>query len=384
MGRQQLLRDDLIGQIYDAAENPRGIDAVLGEIAKGFRSEKHHLFVMAPDHGTSELWFTGSHEADIVAYHERFQDIDPRLQVGARYPGRAHSDAEAIDPAEFERSVIYHELLRPLDIRYTLFANFDVEPGVVAGHSYMRSAREGAFDRHEVRQFDAILGHLARALRLRRVISSVRNQLLDLRRALDTLWMPVAILDEAARLICANEGAERLLNAEHGLLVKQQTLSATSLRDTRAIADAVSQTCRLGRAQGTKTAVMAVPAAVEIQRSDRAPLSLVFMPLRDGHSIMQADASARVLLVVNDPESIRRVDPLLVGRLHGLTSTEALLASALAEGKTLAEFALDRGCSEQTARTHLKRVLEKTQTRRQAELVRLLLGSAAAHLATSS
>jgi len=62
-----------------------------------------------------------------------------------------------------------------------------------------------------------------------------------------------------------------------------------------------------------------------------------------------------------------------------LTPTEAELAAALAEGRTLAEFAEARGCSEQTGRTHLKRILEKTGTSRQADLVRVLLTGAAMH-----
>ena len=54
-------------------------------------------------------------------------------------------------------------------------------------------------------------------------------------------------------------------------------------------------------------------------------------------------------------------------------------ASALADGLSLNEIAAAHGCSVQTARTHMKRILQKTGTNRQAELVRLLLTGTLLH-----
>ncbi|WP_434385964.1 LuxR C-terminal-related transcriptional regulator [Melittangium boletus] len=106
------------------------------------------------------------------------------------------------------------------------------------------------------------------------------------------------------------------------------------------------------------------------------------MPLRTRNELRErGDRRARVLAVFHDPDTVLRLDPGLIARLHGLTPTEALLAASLAQGLSLAEFAATRGCTEQTARTHLKRVLDKMGVRRQSELVRVLLGSAALHLA---
>lgn len=89
--------------------------------------------------------------------------------------------------------------------------------------------------------------------------------------------------------------------------------------------------------------------------------------------------AARTLAVFHDPQARVRLPPELLMQIHALTPREAALASAVAEGHSLADFAEARGCTEETARTHLKRVLEKTGTHRQADLVRVLLSSAALH-----
>lgn len=60
--------------------------------------------------------------------------------------------------------------------------------------------------------------------------------------------------------------------------------------------------------------------------------------------------------------------------LYGLTNAEARLACALSQGEALGELSRRWDISRETLRTHLKRVLGKTGTSRQSELVRLLTG----------
>jgi DNA-binding CsgD family transcriptional regulator len=59
--------------------------------------------------------------------------------------------------------------------------------------------------------------------------------------------------------------------------------------------------------------------------------------------------------------------------LYGLTPTESRLADLLLEGLDVRGAAQRLGITIETARFHLKRVLAKTDTRRQTELMRLML-----------
>lgn len=64
--------------------------------------------------------------------------------------------------------------------------------------------------------------------------------------------------------------------------------------------------------------------------------------------------------------------PHFLQQLFALTPTEATLARWLMTGRSINEYADERGVSIQTARTQLKAVLSKTGMRRQAELVAYL------------
>ena len=79
---------------------------------------------------------------------------------------------------------------------------------------------------------------------------------------------------------------------------------------------------------------------------------------------------------MRDPEAASPTALSLQG-LFGLTAAEAAVAVALAQGRAAEDLAGRLGVSLNTVRTHIKNVLAKTGTSRQAQLVALILGSVA-------
>jgi DNA-binding CsgD family transcriptional regulator len=77
-------------------------------------------------------------------------------------------------------------------------------------------------------------------------------------------------------------------------------------------------------------------------------------------------------VLITDPERRRPLDVELLQQGFGLTPREAALARALVDGDTVAAAADRLEMRYETARTHLRRILSKTQTSRQSELVLLL------------
>jgi DNA-binding CsgD family transcriptional regulator len=72
----------------------------------------------------------------------------------------------------------------------------------------------------------------------------------------------------------------------------------------------------------------------------------------------------------------RDVPPVLIEALQqrfGLTRGEARVVRRLAEGRSIKRIAEELRVSPETARTHAKRAMQKTNTHRQAELVSLVL-----------
>jgi DNA-binding CsgD family transcriptional regulator len=89
--------------------------------------------------------------------------------------------------------------------------------------------------------------------------------------------------------------------------------------------------------------------------------------------ILAPPGSPRAIAFFGDPDRVTETPESLMQRMFGLTRAEASFASALVAGQSVREYAEREQLSEETVRTHLKRVLAKTGARRQQELVRIIL-----------
>ena len=262
----------------------------------------------------------------------------------------------------------------PDDSFFTLFGTFRVTESIVLGQAFVRGRREGAWEAAHAERMRAVLPHLCRMARMRCLLREARTVHEDLRAALDAMSTAVALLDEAGRVLELNVAARQSLESA-GAAIRRGRISPASASERRALDEATSKAALLAKASCDAGTLLPLPVAVS--RRERAPLSLLAHPIRERSAARRVSGAARVLVVIRDPEARSRLAPDVLAAVHGLTKAEAHLASALAAGHTLADFADERGCSEQTARTHLKRVLDKTRTHRQTDLVRVLLSTAA-------
>ncbi|MDE2201077.1 MAG: helix-turn-helix transcriptional regulator, partial [Rhodospirillales bacterium] len=101
----------------------------------------------------------------------------------------------------------------------------------------------------------------------------------------------------------------------------------------------------------------------------RATLTLLPLGMATDWTLPRPPA---ILAVQHGPPAGARVPPDQLAALFGLTRAEAELAIDLLAGLAPAQIAARRSRSIHTIRTHLARLMAKTQTRGQGELVRLL------------
>jgi DNA-binding CsgD family transcriptional regulator len=179
---------------------------------------------------------------------------------------------------------------------------------------------------------------------------------------LDHLVLGVILVDERGRVSYLNRSAAEMLGVEPGL----SDPDGGPERDprTRALYDTVRP------AEGAGSPQYRHPI-------DGRPLNVLSAkldwPAWQGYP---GRRFARALFVGDPKQGVG--DPYgNLGRLYGLTESEAHLASLLVGDLTLLQAAKQLEITESTARTVLKRILAKTGTRRQASLVRLLLSGPA-------
>lgn len=83
------------------------------------------------------------------------------------------------------------------------------------------------------------------------------------------------------------------------------------------------------------------------------------------------------IVLIRSPKATGTLEPKRLAALFGLSGRESELVAALADGRSLEDFADATDRSIHTVRTQLKSIYRKTGTQRQADLVRLVLTSTA-------
>lgn len=114
--------------------------------------------------------------------------------------------------------------------------------------------------------------------------------------------------------------------------------------------------------------------------SERELHCLVLPPATPGLTLQRTEGQGKGLAndtfrLVRQPTESSRAVPSAQVLQHkfGLTRAEARVVRRLAEGQSVQHIAKELGVSPETARTHAKRAMQKTDTHRQAELVSLVL-----------
>jgi DNA-binding CsgD family transcriptional regulator len=180
-----------------------------------------------------------------------------------------------------------------------------------------------------------------------------------LKHALHRIQCGVIVTSAARRPVFINAHAQCVLSRKDALMIVDGVLHAKMAEDTRLLQRALDST-----ASGTPDAVT-VPIRGE-DSARRISVHVVGVPPR------RPDDSRDALLFVCDPAVTLEVSQPALRTLFGLTRAEAVLAELMIQGYSL-ESAANRLCvSIHTARTHMKRILLKTDTGRQGELLRLM------------
>ncbi len=365
----------LIGRFYEAATD----DALWVGIADGISETLESTSAVLKLHGADDDIRLFEHTDNLrvaddeQAWADDWHRQDLWVARAARFGvGRIVTDQDLVSPSEQRNSGFYQEWLRALDIFHMVGAVFpggDRALGVLGVH---RPAQAGAYGDEDRQKVSILLPHLQRAFWLGRQFSKAAAHYALADETMSRIDAAVFALDARCRIATANARAEALLRAG---------IHVSSMRGRLRLADAEldQRMVRQVRScvQTAQGRAAALGAALTIPRAGRLPLTMIVAPLRlSGPSGHAAAARPLALIMVRDPEAPTLAATCLRD-LFGFTRMEAAIATDLAGGSSLDAVARRRGIGGATVRSHLKRILAKTGTHRQAEAVALIARSVA-------
>ncbi|RYE33209.1 MAG: helix-turn-helix transcriptional regulator [Hyphomicrobiales bacterium] len=347
------------GQMQAAAETMRQL----------FNGSKACFAGIGPN---PEDWAAYATDPDAALQERCFGDLAPDfVEMGDALRGiplgSVYRDHDVFGAEALRSSRVWQEWMRPQDMYGGMACRLAKKEQAFWFFDVQRGRHQEGFDAQDAALLEKLYPVLRRVVELRRHIGRVVIQRDEARGALDRIAMGITILDQDMRITYANEGADEILSDPDGAVgLHQGRLYARQPADQRQLRHLVE-----GALRSAQDPLASVRASMILHGEDGShSLSACAMPAPPS-----PDSAGKVLIALRRLETAANL-VACARQLFDLTDTEAKFASALASGSSLTEAAEAQGVRISTARTHLARIFQKTNTRQQSQLVSLLRSAA--------
>ena len=279
--------------------------------------------------------------------------------------GRVLTGDDILSTPNLKRTDFYRGFLQPRGLLHRLC-------GVVAQRgssayllSAYRSESRGAFDGADKDRLRDLLGHVTLSLEAQWRWQEADDMAHALLALSDHDEHPILLVGAQSEVVYRNPAAVRLLEHGVGLRADGTRLVASSAADQRVLREAIAQAAQQDPAQASPRVVALVQAAVT------APMVVVVRAA--GAVFAPSTGKRRGLAMVSVRGGQTRHDPATCAfaREFQLTAAQAKVSALVFAGESLGAIARALNVSENTVRSHLRLVFQKTDTHSQMGLVHL-------------
>jgi DNA-binding CsgD family transcriptional regulator len=362
----------LIGDIYDAALDPGRWPDVIGKAARFLPGLSGALFVKDTVTKTGGVHFDdgGIDPYYKQIYFEEYIKLDPSNTAHFFSEiDRPVSTTDILPYEEFTDSRFYREWARPQRLVDFISAALDRTATSAAMFGIFRHESHGMIDEEARRRMQLIVPHVRRAVLIGRVIELKTAEAATLTDALDGIAAGMILVDSRGMVVHTNAPAQALLVEGDMLYVSSGRLSASDQQTNDILGDIFTSAGGGDAALGTKG------IALPLTARDGGRYLAHILPLTSGARRRAGIGfSAAAAVFVRKAQVAPPTMPEVIARLYGLTPSELRVLLAVFETGGVADIAETLGISEATTKTHLRRLFDKTDTKRQADLVRLVAG----------
>jgi DNA-binding CsgD family transcriptional regulator len=361
---------DLVGQIYDAALDVTRWPSVLQNLVRLTHSNTGNIaefnLVTGATRPIAAVDMPLKGFTDYETYYWQ-QDIwTPK--PGTFEIGVAYSSQRTIADDVLLRSEFYHDWMKPLRLFYGMGGIPLVEGKKMLLIGVHRPrARQRPYGTQDIGLLQQLFPHFRRALQIQHRIEQTVVEREALAETTDHISRGIFAFGADGLLLWANRTGHALCRRADGLTIQRGSLTTAVPAETQRLRQLIHAAVHAGNGAGLEEG----DTMLASRPSGLRPYVVLVSPIRAGRRRLDERRPA-ALVFVADPEQKPELPVDRLIRLYGLTPAEAQLAQHLAGGLDLKAIAPTIGKTLHTLRSQLKQVFQKTGTKRQAELMRLL------------
>lgn len=341
-------------------------------VLSGLRNELHARSVTLGQHeftsGHGSTLCDAPDDADFRDAYSAYAARNPWFLSSDDYlPGRVMTGEELISNHELQRTDFYRGFLRPHKLLHRLcgvVARRGTRVYFVAAH---RGEDQPAFGVREKTDLQFLLSHLSLSMENQWRIRHIGDLSQALMRVVDQNDSATLLVSVEGALIYCNPMAHELLARGIALRIDGTRLTALNGADQRALRQAIAAATASRSPPGPDDATvltLSIPAGA-------SPLVLIVRPA--GQMFIAESGACCPVAMISIRGAHATHDPLHCpfARRFELTPAQSKVSALVFMGQSLSVVARSLNVSENTVRSHLKQIFQKTNTHGQMELVHL-------------
>jgi DNA-binding CsgD family transcriptional regulator/PAS domain-containing protein len=361
----------LIGDIYDASLDPGLWPRALEGIGQFVGGPATALYAKDTVRKTGNVFYAYGVEPEFVqSYFDKYVMFDPFTTTRFFFPvEQVISTRDIMTHDEFHATTFFKEWAQPQGWIDFVSASLEKSSTTYAECGVFWHERNGIVDDQARRRMSLIIAHIRRAVLIGNVIEQHKLEAAAFADVLDGIAAALTLVDPAGRIVQANAAALALLSEESVIRGTGGKLSAIDPEATRLLHDIFMN------AKSGDTAVGTTGIAIPLSSRDGERYVAHVLPLTSGARRQAGVAYSAVAAVFVRKATLELPHPLeTIATTFKLTPAEMRVLMMIVQLGGVPEVAPVLGISEATVKTHLQRIFAKTETSRQADLVKLVAG----------
>ncbi len=278
---------------------------------------------------------------------------------------------ELIPDKEVQKTEFFNDYVIPqgLTVRKAIRITPFQSPDTFTSIALHRAKDDPARNASEAKRLcDHLMPHLQTALQMHNRIAGLQSQIHNLNGTLDRMPLGVVLFDTSLCPFFVSKRAKAILDQDDGIMLKNGQLLTTLPCNGISLGKLIDNA--LGMLLGSSSEHA---GALRVKRSSgKRPYELLVTPLFE-QSFSSIGRTSGAAVFLSDPDADIQTPGEILRSLYGLTQAEMRVALLLVQGLSSAEVANELEISRETFKSHLKHIFRKTDTRRQGELVGVLL-----------
>jgi DNA-binding CsgD family transcriptional regulator len=281
-------------------------------------------------------------------------------------PGRVMTGDELISHADLQRTDFYRDFLKPHGLLHRLCAVVARRENGAFFLSAYRGEDQDPFGSREKAELEFLMGHISLSMNSHwrwQEASDLSQALLGLT---DHDSNPVILVTALGEPVYRNPAADELLASHIGLRLDGTRVVAASPADQRMLRETIAQAAQAEPAAALSPRVVTIACT--------PPMPPVVAVVRSAGQVFAREAGVRrglVMISIRGGHAAHDPAACAFARQYELTAAQAKVSALVFGGQPLSTIAVSLKVSENTVRSHLKQIFQKTSTHGQMDLVHL-------------